>query len=371
MKVAIVHYWFVGMGGGEKVVEAFLELYPDADVFTLIEEPKFREKLLNGRPVKTSFLQRIPFAAKFHRHLLPLMPMALENLDLTGYDLVISSESGPAKGVLPALGATHVCYCHSPMRYIWDQYWEYRRSSGLLARLFMGLFITRLRLWDHSSAARVDHFVANSSHIANRIGQYYRRDAAVIHPPVDTDAFAISDELDDYYLVTGRHVGYKRVDLAIQACERLGRPLVITGLGPDTAALKKLAGPNVRFVGQCSFEDLKRYYARARAFLMPGEEDFGIAPVEAMASGRPVLALARGGALDTVIDGKSGILFAEQSVDGLCAAIERFEQTESLFDPRTIRDHAQTFSRERFAIDFAAFVEKAQRLPSYRTGQTQ
>lgn len=357
-RVAIVHYWLVGVAGGEQVLRSLLNIYPDADVFTLIADEEVARKVCGDRRIVTSYLQKIPGATKMHRKLLPLMPGALENLDLSGYDLIVSSESGPAKGVLVPLGAKHVCYCHTPMRYLWDQFPEYRRESGLLVRWMMSALISRLRMWDFLSAARVDAFVANSHHVAKRIAQYYRRDSTVIAPPVDVDEFHLSDAVDDYYLITGRHVGYKRIDLAIDACERLGRRLVVTGTGPDTESLKRRAGKNVTFVGQCSFAELKRYYARARAFLMPGEEDFGIAPVEAMASGRPVLAFAQGGALDTVIDGSSGILFAEQSVDGLCDAILRFERESDRFRPQAIRDHASAFSRARFEADFKAFVER-------------
>ncbi|GAA0752362.1 glycosyltransferase family 4 protein [Sphingomonas sp. ABOLD] len=357
-RVAIVHYWLVGIAGGEQVVRSLLNIYPQADVFTLIADPDVARKLCGDRKVGTSYLQKIPGATKMHRKLLPLMPGALENLDLSGYDLVISSESGPAKGVLVPLGAKHICYCHTPMRYLWDQFPEYRRESGALVRWMMSALIGRLRMWDFQSAARVDAFVANSHHVARRIAQYYRREAAVIAPPVDVDKFHLADAVEDYYLITGRHVGYKRIDLAIDACERLGRRLVITGTGPDTDSLKRRSGRNTLFVGQCSFAELKDYYAKARAFLMPGEEDFGIAPVEAMASGRPVLAFARGGALDTVIDGTSGILFDEQSADGLCDAILRFEAGSARFEPKAIRAHASGFSRARFEADFKAFVDR-------------
>lgn len=357
-RVAIVHYWLVSAAGGEKVVQSLLNVFPDADVFTLVADPEVARSVIGDRRLVTSMLQRIPFSRKIYRKLLPLMPAAIENLDLSGYDLILSSESGPAKGVLPPLGAIHICYCHTPMRYIWDHFWEYRKESGLLARLMLSTFVARLRMWDFLSAARVDEFIANSSHVAKRISQYYRRSATVIAPPVDTDEFTVSDQVEDYYLVTGRHVGYKKINLAIAACERLGRRLVITGTGPETADLKKMAGPNTTFVGQCSFAELKGYYARARAFLMPGEEDFGIAPVEAMASGRPVIALGRGGALDTVIEGLSGVLFAEPTVDGLCGAIERFEQQESTFDPGKVRAHALKFSRQQFEESIAAFVQE-------------
>jgi glycosyltransferase involved in cell wall biosynthesis len=359
LRVAIVHYWLVGPGGGENVVKTMLRIFPQADVHTLVHLPAYSETIVPKERLYPSFLQKIPGAARAHRSLLPLAPMALENMDLDGYDLIISSESGPAKGIMPPLKATHVCYCHSPMRYLWDQYHYYRSTAGLLKRLVLSLTIARLRQWDALSAMRVDRFVANSHYVGSRIAKYYRRDAKVIYPPVEVQDFGPDGAVEDYYLVTGRHVSYKRVDLAIQACNRLGRRLVITGAGPDTAALKKLAGPTIEFVGQCSFADLKRYYAHARAFLMPGEEDFGIAPVEAMASGRPVIAFASGGALETVVPGLSGLHFAEQTVDSLVGAIERFEASEQDFDVAAILAHAATFSRERFLDEFAELVEDA------------
>lgn len=359
LRVAIVHYWLVGSGGGENVVKAMLELFPEAHVFTLIERPSFSRTIVPAERLHTSFLQHIPGAARFYRALLPLMPAALENLDLRGYDLIISSESGPAKGIVPPLGAVHLCYCHSPMRYLWDQYHEYRSSAGWLQRFFLSTFVTRLRLWDLASSERVDRFVANSNHVAARIARYYRRDAQVIYPPVDVDAFAPSDTVGDYYLITGRHVSYKRIDLAIAACNALGRKLIVTGEGPETARLKKIAGPTITFVGQCSFEDLKRYYAEARAFLMPGEEDFGIAPVEAMASGRPVIAYASGGALETVVDGKTGLFFADQTASALAETMLAFEHAEAWFDPKAIVRHAECFSHSRFRQDFMGFVDRA------------
>lgn len=359
LRVAIVHYWLVGPGGGENVVKTMLRLFPQADVLTLVEKPDYSRTIVPRERLRTSFLQKIPGAAAAHRALLPLAPMALENLDLDGYDLIISSESGPAKGIMPPLKAVHVCYCHSPMRYIWDQYHHYRSATGLLKRWILSLSVAWLRQWDASSAMRVDRFVANSHHVATRIAKYYRRKAQVIYPPVEVQDFSGGEAPGDYYLITGRHVSYKRIDLAIEACNRLGRRLVITGTGPDTAALRKLAGPTVEFVGQCSFADLKRYYAGARAFLMPGEEDFGIAPVEAMASGRPVIAFASGGALETVVPGVSGVHFTAQTVESLVGALTSFEGSEAAFDPAAIRAHAATFSRERFLTEFAAFVEEA------------
>lgn len=356
IRVAIIHYWLVEEAGGEKVVEQIARIFPHADIFTLVRDRKFTDHFLPGRRIFVSFLQKIPGAKRLYRHFLPLMPYALEALDVSGYDLIISSESGPAKGIIPPLDAMHICYCHTPMRYLWDHFHEYRRESGAIGRIAMAVFGPSLRAWDVLTAARVDAFVANSRHTARRIARYYRREAQVIAPPVDIDTFAPSPIRGDYYLIGGRHVGYKRIDLAIAMANRLGRRLIVTGQGPKTAALKRMAGPTVEFAGRVPFAKLAILYAECRAFLLPGEEDFGIAPVEAMASGRPVIAYGRGGALDTVVPGLSGQLFDEQSVDGLCAAIEDFEATEDRFDSDAIRQHAERFSIARFRADFTAFV---------------
>lgn len=357
-RVAVVHYWLVGIAGGEKVLQAILRLYPDADVFTIIHDPEVSAQLVGSRKLTASFMQRIPGVRRFYRKLLPLMPIAVENIDVSGYDLVISSESGPAKGVLPALGAAHVCYCHSPMRYLWDQYHEYKAGSGRLGSVVMTLTVPFLRLWDRSTSDRVTHFVANSAHVADRIAQYYGRAAKVIHPPIAVQDFSIGAP-QDFFLITGRHVAYKRFDLAIEACNRLGRRLVVTGAGPETKRLRALAGPTITFEGQVPFERLKMLYATCQAFLMPGEEDFGIAPVEAMASGRPVIAFGYGGALDSVVPGISGLLFDDQSVDGLLDAIHRFDATANEYDPVRIRNHALNFSEQVFATRFDAEVQQA------------
>lgn len=348
LRVAIVHYWLVGPGGGENVVKTMLRIFPQADVHTMVAKLDYADTVVPRHRLRTSLLQKIPGAPKMHRALLPLAPFALENLNLDDYDLIISSESGPAKGILPPLGAVHVCYCHSPMRYIWDQYHQYRASTGWLQRTAVSLTIDKLRIWDVTNAKRVDRFIANSHHVAKRISKYYRRPSTVIYPPVEVGEFSTAGSIEDFYLITGRHVSYKRIDLAIEACNRLGRRLVITG-----------TGPTIEFAGQCRFEDLKTYYRTARAFLMPGEEDFGIAPVEAMASGRPVIAFASGGATETVVPGLSGLHFQDQTAEGLIQAIEAFEATETAFDPAAIRAHAMRFSRERFLREFSDFVSEA------------
>lgn len=348
MRVAIVHYWLVSMRGGEKVVEALCDMYPDADIFTLVyDEKRVSEKIRRHR-VTPSFLQKIPGAKRHYQSLLPLMPFALESLDVSGYDLVISSESGPAKGITPGPQATHVCYCHSPMRYVWDHYHFYRANAGLPARLLMPWIAPALRTWDVTTAARVDAFVANSRHVADRISKYYRRRATVLNPPVSVDDFAPVSDPGDHYLVAGQLVGYKRVDLAVRAFTRMDRKLVVIGEGPEMATLKRLAGPSVTFLGRTPFPQLKDMLARCRALIFPGTEDFGIVPVEAMASGRPVIAHASGGVLDSVVPDHTGLLFDEQSEAGLIDAVRRFEAMEGTFHPEIIRQHAQQFSDVHF-----------------------
>ena len=362
MRVAIVHYWLVGMRGGEKVLEELCRLYPQADIFTHVYVPERTSALIKRHAIKTTFIAKLPFATKLYQKYLPLMPAALEELDLSGYDLVISSESGPAKGVITHPNAVHVCYCHSPMRYLWDQYHTYRRNAGPATRLLMSVMMPFLRVWDVASASRVDRFVANSSFIARRIAKAYGRDATVIFPPVDVDAFTITeDPRADFYLCAGQLVPYKRVDLAIAACTRLGRRLVVVGTGSEMARLRAMAGPTVEFKGWASFEDLQDLTRNCRALLFPGEEDFGIVPLEAMAAGRPVIAYGSGGALDTVVDGETGVFFHEQTAIALQAAIERCESIEAVFDPQRIRRHALAFGGDVFRDRFRAFAETAVR----------
>lgn len=357
MRVAIVHYWFVGMRGGEKVVEELCRLYPQADLFTHVFDPAAVSETIRSRSIKTSFIQSLPSPAKFYRQYLPLMPLASEQLDLRGYDLVISSESGPAKGVIPAPEALHVCYCHSPMRYVWNMYHDYRAEAGFLTRALMPPLAHYLRNWDALAATRVDHFIANSATVAKRIERYYRREADIVHPPVAADAFSIApaSEHGDYYLMVGELVGYKRPDLAIETFNRLGKKLVVIGGGAYLDAMRKLAGPTVSVIGPQPLEVLVHHYARCRALIFPGEEDFGIVPLEAMASGRPVIAFGRGGATETVVEGVTGTFFDTQSVESLAGAIARFEQIE--FSPERIRAHALTFGSERFLDEMRAKID--------------
>jgi glycosyltransferase involved in cell wall biosynthesis len=346
------------MRGGEKVVEALCRMYPDADVFTHVYKPAAISPAITSHRVTTSFVSRLPFAVEKYRSYLPLMPLATEQFDLRGYDLIISSESGPAKGVIPPPHALHVCYCHSPMRYVWNMFHDYRDAGGWLTKLLMPPIAHYVRNWDAISATRVHAFAANSSNVARRLRTYYGRSSTVIYPPVDVDSFAPvpAGEIGDYWLMVGELVRYKRPDLAVQAFNATGRKLVVIGGGEMLKEIRALAGPTVQVLGPQPFSALVHHYARARALVFPGEEDFGIVPVEAMASGRPVIAYARGGATESVLDGTTGVLFAEQSVEGINAAVERCESLD--FDTQTIVARAAEFSAERFATRMKAFIDE-------------
>jgi len=354
MKVAIVHYWLVGMRGGEKVLECLCELYPEADIFTLVvDRGKLSPTLLKHR-ITTSFLQKIG-GRRFYQKMLPLMPQALEAFDLSGYDLILSSEAGPAKGIIPPPDSVHICYCHSPMRYIWDLYPQYYRKSGWLARLAMRLTSSWLRAWDVTTSARVDHFIANSSFVAKRIEKFYRREAAVIHPPVDVSRFEPADTPEDYYLCAGQITPYKRIDVAIEACTRLNKRLVIIGSGA-IREMKRQAGPTITFLDKVDDEAMARHFRNCRALLFPGVEDFGIVPLEVMASGRPVLAYRRGGAVETVVENQTGMFFNEQTAESLMDVIGRFEARLDSFNPAAIRQHAQGWTREIFKERLQSFI---------------
>lgn len=358
LKVALVHYWLMNMRGGEKVLEALCELFPQADIYTLLVDEANLPETLRRHRIVPSFVQKIPGAKKHYKNLLPLYPLALEQFDLSGYDLVISSESGPAKGVLTRPETCHICYCHTPMRYLWDMYHDYLAEAGWIKRMLIPVAAHYLRSWDVQTAQRVDYFVANSQHVARRIAKHYRRQADVIHPPVSTDSFAIADEQGDFYLLAGQLVKYKRPDLAVEAFSRSGKPLVVIGEGDELPRLKKNAGSNIRFLGRQSDDVLKDYLARCRALIFPGEEDFGIIPVEAQASGRPVIAYACGGALETVVPGKTGLFFKEQTVESLMNAVEAYENNENGMIPEDIRQHSLVFDRSRFLNNMKEFIDK-------------
>jgi glycosyltransferase involved in cell wall biosynthesis len=345
MRVAIVHYWLLAMRGGEKVLEALCRLLPDADIFTLFYSPDRVSPLLRSRRVTASFLNPL---RRFHRSLLPLMPMALESFDLRAYDLVVSSESGPAKGVITGSSTRHVCYCHTPMRYLWDMYPEYLRewTRSRIKRAAMASFTNYLRLWDFASAARVDEFIANSANVRARIMKIYRREASVVHPPVAVETFRYQPP-EDYYLIVSELVPYKRVDLAVRAFSRSGRKLRVVGDGPEFSRLRKIGAPNIEFCGRVTDEELRSLYARARAFLMPGEEDFGITAVEAIASGKAVIALGRGGVLE-VAPPEGAFFFDAPDEPSLAAALARFEAAEPHIDSQALRSSATRFSTAEF-----------------------
>ena len=368
LRVAIVHYWLVAQRGGERVVEALAEIFPQADIYTLVLDRTRLSPSLRSRRITTSFLQKIPGATRHYRKLLPLFPIALEQFNLDAYDLVISSESGPAKGVLTSQHTCHICYCHSPMRYLWDMYHQYRgrAGAGTVSKAVFTITAHYLRMWDLAAASRVDHFVANSENVAARIRKHYGRESAVIYPPASVSSGYLPPRTEEHYLVVSQLVGYKRVDLAVAACGRLNRKLRIVGDGEEHQRLRRIAGPDVEFLGFLPEEELGEHYASCRALLFPGEEDFGIVPVEAQSYGRPVIAYGRGGALETVKgffandpatpETSTGIFFAPQSVEALVEAIRTFESVESRFSPAFIRAQVERFDVSRFKAEMGAFI---------------
>lgn len=358
--VALVHDWLTGQRGGEKVLEVLAELFPEAPVYTLFHRPGSQAPGIENRRIHTSFLQKMPLARTKYRSYLPLYPLAVELFDLQKYDLVISSSHCAAKGVIPRPDALHISYVHSPMRYAWNEYHTYFSPSrlGPLSRWAVPPIVHFLRLWDESSSARTDLFVANSKNVARRIAKYYRRRAAVIPPPVDTDFFCPGPEkTEDHYLIVSALVPYKRIDLAVEVFNRTGRELRIVGGGPDMKRLRKAARSNIRFLGSLPPEDLRRAYRRARALLQPGEEDFGIATLEAQACGIPVVAYGRGGAAETVRGGRTGILYGDPSASGLEGALDNLERLA--FNKNTARNHAMKFSRTIFKSRMSRFIRRA------------
>jgi len=365
MKVAIIHYWLVNMRGGEKMLEALLEMFPDADIYTHVYDAKAVSDVINRHRIITSRVGRLPFAKKLYQFYMPLMPQALMDFDLQKYDLVISSEAGPAKGVVPNPNAFHLCYCHSPMRYLWDMYHEYFRGTGFLVRFFMKRLIPSLRVWDITSANMVDRFVTNSNYVAKRVQRIYNRQAEVVYGPVSVEKyFAVERKPSDYYLFFGQVTGYKRVDLAIEACIRSGRKLVVAGDGVKNKDRKKYSKSGmVRFTGRVSDNEALVLFAEARALLYPGIEDLGLVPIEANAAGCPVIAFREGGALDTVKENVTGIFFDEQTPESLIAAMEHFERHEERFrDREPFRSHVQQFSKAAFIGRIRKALEKRERM---------
>lgn len=356
-RIAIVHYWIMSWRGGEKVLEALAALFPDADIYTNVYDPDVvAASPLANREIRTTFIHRLPFSKRLYQKYLPLMPIALEQLDLSGYDLVISTESGPAKGVVLPPEVAHVCYCFTPMRYVWDMYHDYLAHAGWFTRLMMRPMIHYLRMWDRLSADRVDHFLADSAFVVKRINKFYRRDAEVLYPPIEINEFTLAPEHEGFYLIVGALVRYKKADLAVRAFNQLGLPLVVIGDGELFDEIKAIAGPNVKVLGRQSRAAILDHYRRCKALLFPGVEDFGIVPLEAMATGKPVIAFGRGGALETVIDGVTGLHFHQQTEAGLIEAVQKIEQGEVSFDAEVIRAHAASFDIAHFNANLLRFI---------------
>ncbi|MDY6935783.1 MAG: glycosyltransferase family 4 protein [Spirochaetota bacterium] len=362
-KTAIVHEWLVNFAGSESVLEEIYKLYP-SPIYTLIaDKHAVGNSGISEAEIFTSFIQRLPFAKKKYRSYLPLYPMAIENFDITDYDIILSSSHAVAKGVLKRSDQLHICYCYTPMRYIWDIYHQYLRDSNLtkgLKSMIAKSFLHYLRLWDIASTNRVDYFIADSYYVANRIKSIYRRDAEVIYPPVDIDSFELTEKKDDFYLTASRLVSYKKIDLIVEAFSRMkDKKLVVIGDGPQYNKIKRIATKNIEIIGHQPLYKLKGYMQNARAFIFAALEDFGIMPVEAQASGTPVIAYARGGACETVINNETGLFFNDQSAEAIIEAVNEFERIEHELDSKKIRGNALRFNRESFVKNYKNFVDKA------------
>lgn len=364
MKTAIVQEWLVNYAGSEKVVESFTSIWQDADVFTLVDflNDEERRIILKGKKAKTSFIQNLPYAKKRHRKYLPLFPKAIESFDLSKYDLIISSSHSVAKGVRTNKNQLHICYCHSPMRYAWDEADYYLKEANLnsgIKGLVAQSILKYLRKWDLKSADNVDYFIANSNHIAKKIKRIYNRHADVIYPPVDVEKFSLATEKEDFYLTASRLVPYKRIDLIIEAFARMpDKKLIVIGSGPEKERLKAKAASNISLIGYQEFDSLKSYMQKAKAFVFAAEEDFGIIVVEAMACGTPVIAGNFGGTTESVVDKKTGVLFPNQTVDSIVEAVKNFDVIAKSINNSEIRIHSEKFSREIFEKNIKAYVDE-------------
>ncbi len=363
MKKALIHDWFSTYAGAEKCVESFTNIWDDFEVYGLIDFLKGadRDKILKGKRAHTSFIQKLPFAKDKYRNYLPLFPLAIEQFDLSGYDVVLSSSHAVAKGVLTHSNQLHIAYVHTPIRYAWDLYHQYLRESGLdrgLKGALAKYFLHKIRLWDASTANRVDHYVANSRYIARRIKKTYGKPSDVIYPPVDVDKFTLREAKEEFYLTASRMVPYKKIDLIVEAFSQTDKKLLVIGEGPDMDKIKSKSGKNVELLGFADDETMADLMGRAKAFVFAAEEDFGITPVEAQACGTPVICFGRGGARETVLDGESGLYFMEQNTKELLAAVAKFEQNYDKFEPVKIRENSLKFSRARFEAEIKSYVEK-------------
>ncbi len=355
MKIAVVHDYFTQMGGAERVAEELARMLPSAPIYTTVAMPDLMPPGLAGRRLETSWMQQLPNIRQYYRLYFLLYPLAVRSLDLSQYDLVISSSSGYAKGVRTSREAIHVCYCHTPMRWAWSfASYSAQETAGLGRRVLLPPMMRALRKWDERASRQPDHFVANSKTVAARIQSAYGRTAEVIHPPIDVNRFRPSTEQEDYYLVLARLISYKRIDLAVEACSSLGRRLLVIGDGPDRERLVAKAGPTIQFMSRLSDAEVEYYAARCRALLFPGEEDFGMAPLELAAAGRPTIAYRAGGAAETIIDGDTGIFFERQEASDLAEAIMRFERRE--WSAQLLRSHAEGFGIDVFQARFRQFL---------------
>ncbi|MDR2865383.1 MAG: glycosyltransferase [Spirochaetaceae bacterium] len=365
MKVAIVHYWLVNMRGGEKMLSALLEIFPEADIYTHVYNPLSVSPLINKHKITSSFINRLPFAKKLYPIYMPLMPAALNDFNLQEYDLIISSEAGPAKGVIPAPDAYHLCYCHTPMRYVWDLYHEYFKNAPPLQKFFMKRLVPSLRVWDITSSYLVDRFITNSNWTAKRILRYYNRKADVVFGPADVEKyFCVQRNIKDYYLFFGQLTDNKKVDIAIEACISIKRKLIIAGGGAKKKLMEKYKkSPFIEFAGRISDERLISCFAEAKALLFPGIEDMGLVPIEANAAGCPVIAYRKGGVLDTIKENSTGIFFDRQTSESLSAAILDFEHIEQNFQNREVfTQWTKQFSKELFIERVKKIISERKRI---------
>jgi glycosyltransferase involved in cell wall biosynthesis len=367
LNTAVVHEWFVNYAGSEKCVESFINIWKEADVFSLVDflNEEERKIILKGKFASTSFIQNLPFAKKHFRKYLPLFPLAIEQIDLSGYDVILSSSHSVAKGVLTKSNQLHICYCHTPMRYAWDLYHQYLREEKLtngIKGLLAKLILHKIRIWDFTTSNRVDYFIANSNYTARRIKKIYNKESKIIYPPVDVDKFECTAEKDNYYVSVSRLVPYKKVDLVVEVFSKMkDKKLVVIGDGPDMNKIKSKAGSNIEFLGYKPVEEMKHYLQKAKAFVFAAEEDFGITVIESLASGTPVIAFNKGGSRETIKDMQTGIHFNFQSIESLKDAITRFEKNEDNFDHNLLRNIAENYSRKKFEENISGFVnEKAE-----------
>ncbi|MDP1620119.1 MAG: glycosyltransferase [Candidatus Moranbacteria bacterium] len=357
MKIALVHDYLVQVGGAEKVLECFTEVFPDAPIHTLVYDKKLMHGFFEGKDIRTSFLQNIPFSRKKHRVFPQFMPMAIEQFDFSGYDVVLSDSSSFAKGIITGPETLHICYIHTPMRFAWDDCQKYTEDFYFpsIIKRFIPLVMNYVRIWDRVSADRPDKIIANSKFIARRIKKYYKRDSIVLNPPIDIARFYASENHGDYFLLVGRFMAYKKLDLVVQAFNRTGLQLKIIGRGPEYQKLKEMAKGNIEFLGRVSDEELPGYYARCRAFIFPQEEDFGIVAIEAMASGRPIIAFRGGDIPEHIEEGKTGLFFEEQTAQAIIEAVGKFNDAD--YDPAYIRGQAEKFDKSLFKARIKEYID--------------